>query len=50
MYGHHDPCYPSGVELVTYRFAAMLTEAVTNDVADGTVEGGLTWLVGLLRM
>ena len=44
--GTDDPCYPSGVELVTYRFAAMLTEAVTNDAADGTVEGGLTWLVG----
>ena len=44
--GTDDPCYPAGVELVTYRFAAMLTEAVTNDAADGTVEGGLTWLVG----
>ena len=44
--GTDDPCYPAGVELVTYRFAAFLTEAVTNDAADGTVEGGLTWLVG----
>ena len=44
--GTDDPCYPAGTELVTYRFAAMVTEAVTNDAADGTIEGGLTWLVG----
>ena len=44
--GSDDPCYPSGKELVTYRFAAMVTEAVNNEVADGTVDGGLTWLVG----
>lgn len=44
--GSDDPCYPSGTELVTYRFAAMVTEAVNNEVADGTVEGGLTWLIG----
>ena len=46
--GSDDPCYPAGVELVTYRFAGMLTEAVTNDAADGTVEGGLTWLAGAI--
>ena len=44
--GADDPCYPSGIELVTYRFAAMVTESVNNSDADGTVEGGLTWLVG----
>jgi len=44
--GTDDPCYPAGTELVTYRFAAMVTETVTNDAADGTIEGGLTWLVG----
>jgi len=44
--GSDDPCYPSGTELVTYRFAAMVTEAVNNEAADGTVDGGLTWLVG----
>jgi hypothetical protein len=44
--GTDDPCYPAGVELVTYRFAAMITESVNNSAADGTVEGGLTWLVG----
>jgi hypothetical protein len=44
--GTDDPCYPAGVELVTYRFAAMITESVNNSDADGTVEGGLTWLVG----
>ena len=44
--GTEDPCYPAGVELVTYRFAAMITESVNNSDADGTVEGGLTWLVG----
>ena len=44
--GSDDPCYPSGKELVTYRFAAMVTEAVNNEAADGTVDGGLTWLVG----
>jgi len=44
--GSDEPCYPSGTELVTYRFAAMVTEAVNNEAADGTVDGGLTWLVG----
>ena len=44
--GSDEPCYPSGKELVTYRFAAMVTEDVNNEAADGTVEGGLTWLVG----
>ena len=43
--GSDEPCYPSGKELVTYRFAAMVTEDVNNEAADGTVEG-LTWLVG----
>ena len=37
--GTEDPCYPAGVELVTYRFAAMITESVNNSDADGTVEG-----------
>ena len=44
--GTDDPCNPAGIELVTYRFAAMITESVNNSDADGTVEGGLTWLVG----
>lgn len=44
--GSDEPCYPSGIELVTYRFAAMVTEDVNNEAADGTVEGGLTWLIG----
>ena len=43
--GTDDPCNPAGIELVTYRFAAMITESVNNSHADGTVEGGLTWLV-----
>ena len=42
--GSDDPCYPAGVELVTYRFAGMLTEAVTNDAADGTVAVSYTHL------
>ncbi len=47
--GTDDPCNPVGIELVTYRFASILTEDVTNNRADGTVEGGLTWLVAMIN-
>ena len=47
--GTDEPCNPVGIELVTYRFASILTEDVTNNRADGTVEGGLTWLVAMIN-
>ena len=47
--GVDDPCNPVGSELVTYRFAGILTEDVTNEQADSTVESGLTWLVGMVN-
>ena len=47
--GTDDPCNPVGSELVTYRFASILTEDVTTNQADGTLEGGLTWLVAMIN-
>ena len=47
--GVDDPCIPIGSELVTHRVAVIVTEDVNNEVADGTVEGGLTWLVGIVN-
>jgi len=47
--GVDDPCIPVGSELVTHRVAAIVTEDVNNEVADGTVAGGLTWLVGIVN-
>ena len=47
--GMDDPCIPVGSELVTHRVAVVVTEDVNNEVADGTVEGGLTWLVGIVN-
>jgi len=47
--GVDDPCNPVGSELVTYRFAGIVTEDVNNAQADSTVEGGLTWLVGMIN-
>ena len=47
--GVDDPCNPAGDELVTYRFAGILTDEITNSHADGTVEGGLTWLASMIN-
>ena len=47
--GVDDPCNPVGNELVTYRFAGIVTEDVNNTQADSTVAGGLTWLVGMIN-
>jgi len=47
--GTDDPCNPVGSELVTYRFAAILTEDVTNNQADSTLESGLTWLAAMIN-
>ena len=47
--GVDDPCYPVGSELVTYRFAGIMTEDVNAEVADGTVVGGLAWMVAMVN-
>ena len=47
--GVDDPCIPVGSELVTYRFAGIMTEDVNAEVADGTVEGGLSWMVAMVN-
>ena len=45
--GEEQPCYTMGDLLVTYRIPMIMPQAVTNQVADGTVQGGLTWVASM---
>ena len=45
--GEEDPCYTMGDLLVTYRIPMIMPQAVTNEVADGTVQGGVTWVASM---
>ena len=47
--GENTPCYRMGDKLITYRIAMIMTEAVTNSVADGTVEGGIAWIASMVN-
>ena len=47
--GTDSPCYPVGETLTTYRFAGIMSERVNNEQADGTVEGGLAWMVSMVN-
>jgi len=47
--GEPEPCYSIGDTLVTFRFAGMLTAEANNEVADGSVFGGLTWLNAMVN-
>ena len=47
--GADEPCYIVGSTLTTYRFAGIMSERVTNEVSDGTVEGGLAWMVSMVN-
>ena len=47
--GESDPCYPIGNNLVTFRYAGILTAEANNEVADGTVEGGLAWIAAMVN-
>ena len=47
--GENEPCYTMGDKLVTYRIAMIMTTDVTNQVADGTVQGGLTWIASMVN-
>ena len=47
--GADDPCYPVGSTLTTYRFAGIMSERATNEVSDGTVAGGLAWMVSMVN-
>ena len=47
--GTDEPCYPVGATLTTYRFAGIMSERATNEVADGTIEGGLAWMVSMVN-
>ena len=47
--GSDSPCYPVGSTLTTYRFAGIMSEIANNDAADGTVEGGLAWMVSMVN-
>ena len=47
--GEDIPCYTMGDKLITYRIAMIMTEAVTNSVADGTVEGAMAWIASMVN-
>lgn len=47
--GEINPCYLIGDKLVTYRVAVIMVESVTNSVADGTVEGGMSWIASMIN-
>ena len=47
--GEDEPCYTMGSKLITYRIAMIMTESVTNSVADGTVEGGMAWIASIVN-
>ncbi len=47
--GNENPCYEVGATLTTYRFAGILSERANNEQADGTVYGGLTWMVSMVN-
>ena len=47
--GENTPCFPIGDKLVTYRIAVIMTESVTNSVADGSVEGGIAWVASMIN-
>ena len=45
--GEPEPCHTIGDTLVTFRYAAILTSEANNSVADGTLEGGLSWIAAM---
>ncbi|MBC8311503.1 MAG: hypothetical protein H8E72_04310 [Candidatus Marinimicrobia bacterium] len=47
--GEDEPCFEIGNKLVTYRYAGMMTAEANNEVADGTVEGGLAWIAAMVN-
>ena len=47
--GEAQPCYTIGDTLVTYRFAGIITAEANNEIADGTVAGGLAWLNAMVN-
>ena len=47
--GTDSPCYPVGSTLTTYRFAGIMSERANNEQTDGTVEGGLAWMVSMVN-
>ena len=47
--GTDQPCFPVGSMLTTYRFAGIMSERATNEVADGTIEGGLAWMTAMVN-
>jgi len=47
--GEDVPCYSIGDTLVTYRFAGIITAEANNEIADGTVAGGMAWLNAIIN-
>ncbi len=47
--GTNQPCNPVGTTLTKYRFAGVMSERANNQVSDGTIQGGLAWMVSIVN-
>ena len=47
--GEDEPCFEIGNNLVTFRYAGMITTEANNAVADGTTAGGLAWIAAMVN-
>ena len=47
--GTDEPCNPVGTTLTKYRFAGIMSERANNEVSDGTIQGGLAWMVSIVN-
>ena len=47
--GTNQPCNPVGTTLTKYRFAGIMSERANNQVSDGTIQGGLAWMVSIVN-
>ena len=47
--GDDEPCFEIGNNLVTFRYAGMMTSEANNEAADGTLEGGLAWIAAMVN-
>jgi hypothetical protein len=47
--GEDEPCFEIGNNLVTFRYAGILTAEANNSASDGTVSGGLAWIASMVN-
>lgn len=47
--GEDEPCFEIGNNLVTFRFAGIMTAEANNSSVDGTVAGGLAWIAAMVN-